>query len=149
MGMSSFLENIRLNEDLKEKLYSASDKALNYFNERPLWERFRSLDEFYFRKLKILHYRDRDESSKSYPNSDYFKVSNQSKVKLTVGTSLVSYIYIRYKWTALNGCGVEIIPPKLSSIGTMNQYFGTDTYVQWVSFTFISEKVHSFFTRFA
>ena len=38
--MSSFLENIRLNDDLKEKLNSASDKVLNYVNERPLWERF-------------------------------------------------------------------------------------------------------------
>ena len=53
IGMSSFLENMRLNEDLKEKLYSASDKVLNYVNERPLWERLRSLDEFYFRRLKI------------------------------------------------------------------------------------------------
>ena len=70
--MSSFLENIRLNEDLKEKLYSASDKALNYFNERPLWGRFRSLDEFYFRRLKIKHYRDGDESSNTYLNSENF-----------------------------------------------------------------------------
>ena len=47
IGMSSFLENIRLNDDLKEKLYSASDKVLNYVNERPLWERFRSEPEFF------------------------------------------------------------------------------------------------------
>ena len=40
----------------------------------------------------------------------------------------------------MNGSGVEIIPPKLSSLGTMNQYFGNDTYVKWVSFTFINEK---------
>ena len=40
IGMSSFLENIRLNDDLKDKLYSASDKVLKYVNERPLWERF-------------------------------------------------------------------------------------------------------------
>ena len=38
--MSSFIENIRFNDDLKEKLYSASDKVLNYVNERPLWARF-------------------------------------------------------------------------------------------------------------
>ena len=61
--MSSFLEKMRLNEDLKEKLYSASDKVLNYVNERPLWERFRSLDEFYFGRLKMKHYRDGDLSS--------------------------------------------------------------------------------------
>ena len=60
--MSSFLENIRLNDDLKEKLYSASDKVLNYVNERPLWERFRSEDEFDFRRLKIYHYRDGEAS---------------------------------------------------------------------------------------
>ena len=41
--MSSFLENIRLNDDLKEKLHSASDKVLNYVNERPLWERFQNV----------------------------------------------------------------------------------------------------------
>jgi len=40
--MSSFLENVRLNDDLKEKLYSASDKVLKYVNERPLWARFLS-----------------------------------------------------------------------------------------------------------
>lgn len=99
--MSSFLENIRLNDDLKEKLYSASDKVLNYVNERPLW------------------------------------------VKLTVGTSLISYIYIRYKWTALNGCGVEVIPPKLSTIGTMSQYFGTDTYVQWAEEELLKKNRHT------
>lgn len=41
--MSSFLENIRLNDELREKLYSASDKVVNYVNERPLWARFRNL----------------------------------------------------------------------------------------------------------
>ena len=41
--MSSFLENIRLNDELKEKLYSASDKVVNYVKERPLWARFRNL----------------------------------------------------------------------------------------------------------
>ena len=40
-GMSSVLQNVRFNENLKEKLYSTSDKVLNYLNERPLWARFR------------------------------------------------------------------------------------------------------------
>ena len=68
-----------------------------------------------------------------------FPVLKPYQVKLTVGTTIISYIYIRYRWTALNGCGVEVIPPKLTSIGTMSQYFGTDTYVEWVSFTFIRD----------
>ena len=75
----------------------------------------------------------------SEPNTIKLRSFESLKVKLTVGTSLISYIYIRYKWTALNGSGVEIISPKLSSLGTMNQYFGNDTYVKWVSFTVIKE----------
>ena len=52
-------------------------------------------------------------------------------MKLAVGTSIFSYIYVRYKWTQLDQCGVEIIPPKISTLGTMNQYFGTNKYFEW------------------
>ena len=43
-------------------------------------------------------------------------------VKLSVVTSIISYGYLRYKWTALNGLGFEIIPPKLLKFGTSGHY---------------------------
>lgn len=43
-------------------------------------------------------------------------------VKLSVATSIISYGYIRYKWTALNGLGYEIIEPSLLSFGTAGHY---------------------------
>ena len=55
-------------------------------------------------------------------------------VKLTVCSGIVSYVYIRYKWTALNDCGVDVIQPRVLSLGTMTQYFGTDTYFEWAKF---------------
>ena len=36
-------------------------------------------------------------------------------MKLAFGTGLVSYLYIRYRWTALNDCGVEVIQPRIVS----------------------------------
>jgi len=42
--------------------------------------------------------------------------------KITLGSSVVGYLYIRYKWMALNGCGVEVIQPKLLTFGTTGQY---------------------------
>ena len=36
-------------------------------------------------------------------------------MKLTFGTGVVSYLYIRYRWTALNDCGVEVIEPRIVS----------------------------------
>ena len=33
-------------------------------------------------------------------------------LKLTIGGSLLVYIYIRRKWTALNDCGIDILTPK-------------------------------------
>ena len=37
-------------------------------------------------------------------------------MKLTFGTGVVSYLYIRYRWTALNDCGVEVIQPRIVSL---------------------------------
>ena len=31
----------------------------------------------------------------------------------------------------MDKCGVEIIPPKISTLGTMKQYFGTNKYFEW------------------
>ena len=42
-------------------------------------------------------------------------------VKLTVATGAISYGYLRYKWTALNGCGHDIIPPSFP-FGTAGHY---------------------------
>ena len=42
--------------------------------------------------------------------------------KITLGSSVVGYLYIRYKWMALNGCGVDVVPPKLLTFGTTGQY---------------------------
>ena len=33
-------------------------------------------------------------------------------VKLTIGGSLLVYVYIRRQWTALNNCGIDVLPPK-------------------------------------
>ena len=33
-------------------------------------------------------------------------------IKLTIGGSLLFYIYIRRQWTALNDCGIDILAPK-------------------------------------
>lgn len=42
-------------------------------------------------------------------------------VKLSVATTAVSYGYMRYKWTALNGCGHDILPPSFP-FGTAGHY---------------------------
>ena len=33
-------------------------------------------------------------------------------IKLTIGGSLLVYIYIRRQWTALNNCGIDVLTPK-------------------------------------
>ena len=60
--------------------------------------------------------------------------------KITFGTAVISYVYLKYKWTALSDCGVEVIEPSLMNLGTMGQYFGTDTYVKWVGGRFPLQK---------
>ena len=42
--------------------------------------------------------------------------------KITLGSSVLGYLYIRYKWMALNGCGVDIIEPRLLTFGKCDQY---------------------------
>ena len=33
-------------------------------------------------------------------------------MKLTIGGSLLVYIYIRRQWTVLNNCGIDVLTPK-------------------------------------
>ena len=42
-------------------------------------------------------------------------------VKLSVATTALSYGYLRYRWTALNGCGYDVISPSLP-FGTAGHY---------------------------
>ena len=120
--MSFYLTTIGTNEELKQKIHAASEKLTSFINERPFWVRYRDKNELWTVILRLLN--------------DRFSIPN--KLKLTIGTSFISYIYIRYKWTKLNDCGVEIIPPKILSLGTMSQYFGTDKYYEWVRLKILS-----------
>ncbi|CAG5105567.1 Oidioi.mRNA.OKI2018_I69.chr1.g2244.t1.cds [Oikopleura dioica] len=43
-------------------------------------------------------------------------------VKISLGTSAVSYCYIRYKWTAMNDWGVPVLTPSLLTFGTAGHY---------------------------
>ena len=43
--------------------------------------------------------------------------------KVTFGSTVVGYLYIRYKWLALNNCGVDVVPPSILEFGTTKQYF--------------------------
>lgn len=43
-------------------------------------------------------------------------------VKLSVVTTAVSYGYLRYKWTALNGSGFDVLSPSIFSFGTAGHY---------------------------
>ena len=43
--------------------------------------------------------------------------------KVTIGSTVIGYLYIRYKWLALDNCGVDVVPPSLLEGGTMKQYF--------------------------
>ena len=80
-------------------------------------------------------------------------------LKLIIGGSLLLYIYIQRKWTALNDCGVDVLTPKerisvrefastnyffkfwmriyqnskqkIWTLGTMGQYFVTGRYADW------------------
>ena len=36
--MCSFLTKIRINEELKEKLYDSGKEIVNFVNDRPLWQ---------------------------------------------------------------------------------------------------------------
>ena len=49
-------------------------------------------------------------------------------VKLSVVTTAVSYGYLRYKWTALNGCGFDVLSPSILSCGTAGHYVGDNGY---------------------
>ena len=33
-------------------------------------------------------------------------------IKLTIGGSLLVYVYIRRQWTVLNDCGIDVLTPK-------------------------------------
>jgi len=43
-------------------------------------------------------------------------------VKISFGTSVVTYAYIRYKWTAMDEWGVPMLTPSLLSFGTSGHY---------------------------
>ena len=43
--------------------------------------------------------------------------------KVTFGSTVVGYLYIRYKWLALNNCGVDVVSPSILEFGTTKQYF--------------------------
>ena len=122
--MSFYSTKIEINEELKGKIHGACDKLVSFINDRPLWVRYRDKNQSWTIVLRL--------------QNDRFLIPD--KLKLTIGTSFVSYIYIRYKWTKLNDCGIEIIPPKILSLGTMSQYFGTDKYSEWVRLKILSNK---------
>ena len=44
---------------------------------------------------------------------------------------MLTYLHVRRKWTALNDCGVDVLTPKVWTLGTMGQYFVKDGYVKW------------------
>ena len=52
-------------------------------------------------------------------------------MKLSIGGSLLAYLHVRRKWTALNDCGIDVLTPKVWTLGTMGQYFVKDGYVKW------------------
>ena len=57
-------------------------------------------------------------------------------MKLTFGTGMVSYLYLRYRWTALNDCGVEVIEPRIVSKLNWNDSDWSANH-GWQSFVFV------------
>ena len=39
-------------------------------------------------------------------------------VKLSLATTVASYGFVKYKWSALNGCGFDVLEPSLMTFGT-------------------------------
>ena len=44
---------------------------------------------------------------------------------------MLAYLHVKRKWTALNDCGIDVLTPKVWTLGTMGQYFVKDGYVKW------------------
>ena len=78
-------------------------------------------------EIQVPSYRDIPKKLKEAPL--WVKVSKNSKIKedymffqISLGTSAVSYCYIRYKWTAMNDWGVPVLTPSLLTFGTAGHY---------------------------
>ena len=50
--------------------------------------------------------------AKATENASMLIESSPLWIKLSIGGSLLLYVYVRQKWTALNNCGIDVLTPK-------------------------------------
>ena len=90
----------------------AEKTILNFFSYSKMFVAFESVREQLCGRVRSL---------KSYlPNSKINDIvdcisSKPLWMKLVFSSGVISYIYVRYRWTALNDCGVGIIEPRFVS----------------------------------
>jgi len=69
--------------------------------------------------------------AKATENASMLIESSPLWIKLSIGGSLLLYVYVRQKWTALNNCGIDVLTPKIWTLGTFGQYMAEDGYINW------------------